>query len=81
VAVISHATSAADITDQSHSNVGSPTNTPAAAITVIAAIKIIQRLFTFMAFTLLYYNRKCHFGSKGTVIDGKKPYKIPTLHQ
>ena len=43
--------------------------------------RIIQRLFTFMAFTLLYYNRKCHFGSKGTAIDGKKPYKIPTLHQ
>jgi hypothetical protein len=54
VAVISQATSAAEITDQSHSNAGSPTNTPAMAINVIAAIKIIQRLFTFIQVSFCY---------------------------
>ena len=50
---------AAETTDQSHSNVGSPTNTPATAITVIAAIRIIQRLFTFIVFCLYLFYLKC----------------------
>ena len=48
VAVISHATSAAEITDQSHSNVGSLTKIPATAITVIAVIRIIHLFLIFI---------------------------------
>ena len=57
---MSHATSAAEITDQSQSNDGSPTAKPATAISVIAVIRIIQRLFTFKVFiTFLYIYKFC----------------------
>jgi hypothetical protein len=49
VAVISQATSAAEITDQSHTNDGSPTVSPATAISAIAAIRIFQRLLIFIS--------------------------------
>ena len=59
---MSHATSAAEITDQSQSNDGSPTAKPATAISVIAVIRIIQRLFTFKVFiTFSLYIRSVLF--------------------
>jgi hypothetical protein len=53
---MSQATSAAEITDQSQSKVGSPTNTPVRAINVIAVIKITQRFFTFIMLLLVCHN-------------------------
>ena len=52
---MSHATSVAEIIDQSHSKVGSPTAKPETAISVMAAIRIIQRLFTFKVFIPYIY--------------------------
>jgi uncharacterized protein (DUF2062 family) len=55
---MSHATSAADITDQSHSKVGSPTANPARAMSVIAVIRMIQRFFTFVIMTFTFYQNR-----------------------
>jgi hypothetical protein len=60
VAVINHATSAAEITDQSHSKDGSPTASPATAISVMAVIRIIHLFFTFITFLPFDY----FFGAK-----------------
>jgi hypothetical protein len=47
---MSHATSAAEITDQSQSNDGSPTAKPATAISVIAVIRIIHLFLIFIPY-------------------------------